>query len=90
MRHLVRLNNLRVILEIQTFLQKILQTTDVIKGVRRLVRVGFVPNPRPTLQNQVEEVQTHCRSMRESDRSGWIHVGKWLVQLKPSMVEKSG
>ena len=79
MRHLIRLNNLRVILEIQTFLQKILQTADVIRGVHRLVRVGFVPNRRPTLQNQVAEVQTHYRSVRESieavgfmSESGWF------------------
>ena len=30
MRCLIRLNNLRVMLEIQTFLQKILQTADVV------------------------------------------------------------
>ena len=27
-----------------------------VKGVHRSVQVGFMPNPRPTRQNRVEEV----------------------------------
>ena len=40
------------------------------RGVHGSVRVGFVPNPRPTRPSRVPISQTRRRPVRKSDRIG--------------------
>lgn len=54
-------------------------------GVHMSVWVEFVRNLRPTQPNWVEDIQTRNSLVRESDQSGWTHVG---LRLKPSMTEE--
>ena len=65
-------------------------TFIIVRGVHELVRVGFVPNPRPTCRTQVENVLTRRRPTRESDRSGRFFAGNMVGSVETVHGEKSG
>ena len=63
---------------------------NILRGVHGLVWVGFVPNPRPTRQTRVENILTHRRPMRESDRSGWFCAENTIGSVETVHGGKSG
>ena len=78
------LNDLFVFLLIEytTFFTSthIIAYSVILMGVHWLVLVGFVPNPRPTWPNRVENFHTRCWLVRELVQSGqinmhWVAVG---------------
>ena len=60
------------------------------RGVHGSVRVGFVPNPRPTRRTRVENVLTRRRPARESDQSGRFFARNTVGSVETVHGEKSG
>ena len=59
------------------------------RGVHGSVRVGFVPNPRPTRRTRVKNVLTRRRPARESDWSGRFFARNTVGSVETVHGEKS-